>query len=408
MADPAPPAPPLKAIQAALRKTTEALAYEVANPTASRPDWSPTEWLVARGVAAMHGVSPLLARLLRWQGPPGWERFLAEQRAHTESRHRRIEALLARIDAGARAAGVALVALKGPALHALELYRPGDRPMADVDLLACEDDVPRAARLLQELGFHETYATYKHRVFEPNEPRAAAAFGEHSDNGIPIELHGGLKEALAAQIDVTALVLPRELRPGLNPYPSNAALLSHLLVHAAGAIPLQSLRLLNLLDISRVAARMSDGDWEVFAASIRHDGLWWAYPPLVLAARYGFAVPRPVVDAAESVCPRVLRRVSRRRTLTDVSLSRLFIPAFPGLPWARSVREAIAYVKERTVPSTYTTGRREHAARTHPSLIGSQWAHLSQGRRIVRWLLSRPATPHTLFVVRQALAQPDE
>lgn len=408
MADAAPAAPSLDAIQAALRKTTEALAYEVANPTTSRPDWSRTEWLVARGVAAMHGVSPLLARQLRWQGPPGWERFLAEQRAHTELRHRRIEALLARIDTEARAAGVALLALKGPALHALELYGPGDRPMADLDLLAREDDVSRAARLLEELGFHETYATYKHRVFEPDEPRAAAAFGEHSSNGIPIELHVGLKEALAARIDVTALILPRELRPGLNPYPSNAALLSHLLVHAAGAIPLQCLRLLNLLDISRVSARMSEADWEVFSASIRRDRLWWAYPPLVLAARYGFAVPGPVVEAAESVCPLVLRRVSRRRTLTDVSLSRLFIPAFPGLPWARSVREAIAYVKERTLPSAYTAGRREHAARTHPSLTRSQWAHLSQGRRILRWLFTRPAAPHTLFVVRQALAQPDD
>lgn len=48
--------PPPKALQAALRETTERLANELAEPTDTAPDWSGFEWNIARAVAAMHGV----------------------------------------------------------------------------------------------------------------------------------------------------------------------------------------------------------------------------------------------------------------------------------------------------------------------------------------------------------------
>src|SRR5687767_4461362 len=83
--------PPLKAVQAALRETTEHLASELARPTTVAPDWSENEWLIARAAASMHGVSSLLARTLRWQGPACWGRFLSEQKAHTAYRHARVQ-----------------------------------------------------------------------------------------------------------------------------------------------------------------------------------------------------------------------------------------------------------------------------------------------------------------------------
>src|SRR5579859_2138181 len=92
-----------------LRKITEALAKELACPTQGAPDWSNFEWIVARAVAAMHGVSPLLSRTLRWRGPAGWAGFLEEQRAHTARRHVRIDDLLLRLDQRAREAGIAAV-----------------------------------------------------------------------------------------------------------------------------------------------------------------------------------------------------------------------------------------------------------------------------------------------------------
>src|SRR2546429_7288972 len=111
--------PPIEVVQAALRKTTETLATELARPTTSAPDWSDFEWCVARAVAAMHGVSPLLSSTVRWQGPPGWAQFLEEQRVHTASRHRRIVELLRLLDRRARAEGLATMALKGAALQAM-------------------------------------------------------------------------------------------------------------------------------------------------------------------------------------------------------------------------------------------------------------------------------------------------
>src|ERR1700716_3991427 len=119
------------ALEGILRKITEPLAEERGSPMQAAPDWSEFEWIVARAVAAMHGVSPLLSRALRWQGPAGWTGFLEEQRDHTAKRHVRIDDLLLRLDMRAREAGVAAVALKGAALHSFGVYQAGDRPMAD-------------------------------------------------------------------------------------------------------------------------------------------------------------------------------------------------------------------------------------------------------------------------------------
>jgi hypothetical protein len=58
-----------------------------------------------------------------------------------------INGLLERMDTDARRAGLALVALKGAALHARGLYIPGERPMADIDLLVSEQDAGPAATL---------------------------------------------------------------------------------------------------------------------------------------------------------------------------------------------------------------------------------------------------------------------
>src|ERR1700678_3404620 len=122
--------PPRK-LQAALIEVTERLARELATPASVAPDWPDFNWSIATAVAAMHGVSSLLSRSLRWRGPEGWMHFLEEQRAHVTQRHARIEKLLSQIDRRAREDGVAMMPLKGSALHALGLYIGGERPMVD-------------------------------------------------------------------------------------------------------------------------------------------------------------------------------------------------------------------------------------------------------------------------------------
>jgi hypothetical protein len=127
-----------RVLEATLRKVTEGLAKELACPTQYAPDWSGFEWTVARAVAAMHGVSPLLSRTLRWQGPAGWVQSLAEQRAHTAKRRARIDGLLRLIDQAAREAGVAVVPLKGAALHGYIRIRSSSTAAARIEHLSIQ------------------------------------------------------------------------------------------------------------------------------------------------------------------------------------------------------------------------------------------------------------------------------
>jgi hypothetical protein len=166
-------------LQAALTQTTERLAHELAHPTPKAPEWSDFEWSIAKAVAAMHGVSPLLSRALRWRGPEGWMQFLEEQRVHVTQRHARIENLLRQIDQAAREAGIAIIALKGVALHALGLYTRGERPMADVDLLVHAQDAARAVCLIESLRFRECRRNWRERAFAPLESHSAGPLGEH-------------------------------------------------------------------------------------------------------------------------------------------------------------------------------------------------------------------------------------
>lgn len=395
------PAP--RKLRATLRKITETLAAQLARPTGSAPDWSEFEWQLARGVAAIHGVSPLLATVLKWDGPPGWKPFLVAQRAHVASRHRRIEDLLSQLDSRARDESVALVALKGAALHALGVYRPGDRPMADIDLLVQPSESKRAEQVLESLGFSESYASWKHSVFVPAVREVHTGVGEHAKNYLKIELHERIAEILPLRItDVTQSILPRMPRAGLNAYPSTAALLAHLLIHAASSMAYRALRLLHLHDIALVSARMSNADWAELLAPGRNP--WWALPPLQLTARYyDEAIPKDALTALADLCQWNVRRLARRQSLSDVSLSYPWIEAFPGIAWCRSPAEMFELIASRIRPREETLRLRKVFVETQVAAGQSDWNQLSQGRRVLRWVLSKQTRAETLHAIRNTL-----
>jgi hypothetical protein len=404
-----PSLPPPRELYTTLRRITERLATELARPGNTAPEWSEPEWGLARGVAAIHGVSALLASALKWDGPPGWKPFLATQRAHVAARHQRIEELLSQLDTRCRDESVALVALKGAALHGLGLYRPGERPMADVDLLVHPREAKGAEQVLESLGFSEQFANWKHQVFVPAVRPVHAGLGEHAQNYIKIELHQRIAEILPVRItEVTQTVLPSRSHPGLNPYPSNAALLVHLLIHAAGAMAYRSLRLLHLHDLSLVCSRMSASDWnELLALGRDKDGLWWALPPLrLMASYYSTAVPKDVLAALTEHCQWTVQRLTRRQSLTDVSLSYPWIEAFPGIGWCRSLAEVMELIYSRIRPGEETLRLRKVEVETQVPAANSDWGNLSQGRRMLRWLLSRQTRAQTLHAVRTALTAP--
>ena len=316
----------------------------------------------------------------------------------------RIAALLQRIDADARAAGLAMVPLKGSALHALGIYAPGERPMADIDLLVREDDAAAAIELLLQLGYVESFAQWKHRVFKPATDQPFAGLGEHRDTPVNIELHTGIRERLpVSMVDIPARIYPRTPRPGLNPYPSNGALMSHLLLHAAGNLCGRSLRLLHLHDIARLAARLSASDWDVLWDDDA-ESPWWALPPLQLVARhYPQAIPAAVLARLARDCPLLLRTVSRRQSLTRVSCSELWLHAFAGIEWSRSLREAGRYLRNRVSPPDEARRERADMARTQLWLQGQGWVTSPHRRRVLTWLTRPVPRMDVLYVVRAAL-----
>jgi hypothetical protein len=405
-------------IGAGLVQATERFAVELAEPQPLAPDWTDFEWRMARGAAVLHGVSALLAGRLRWAGPADWRQFLQTQRQHTSLRHRRIEVVLNDIDRHTRVAGLAVVALKGSALHALAVYSAGERPMADIDLLVREADVERAARLLASLGYVETGATWKHRIFEPERvseqalawksAASAPPFGEHEDYPIKVELHTRIAERLpVTEVDITAQIFPLHAIAGLNPYPSHSALLLHLLLHAAGNMSNRSLRLMHLHDIARLAAATSAAQWRHLSGTLSAArGLSWAYPPLAMIDRYQPGlIPGELLVAARRGCSRRLRRLCQRSNLASVSYASVSIPAFPGLPWCSSLTECLRYLRQRILPNAEQDAIRKDMA-TELWAVRSSWTRISHGRRVLHWLLGRPRRQAPLYIARAALQQP--
>jgi hypothetical protein len=407
--------PSLRRIQSALSGATERFAAELAAPLSDPPQWTEFEWTMAKAAAVLHGVTPLMASTLRWKGPPDWERFVTDQLRNTASRHQRLAVLLARIDEMSRNAAVPFIALKGAALHPLGLYAAGQRPMADIDLLAPERTAVSLSALLHSLGYEQTFSTWKHRILEPRSSRDASApkpqpaFGEHEHAPIKIELHTHLSERLAvAAPDISEHVLTSALKPGLNSYPSQVALMTHLLLHAAGNIVARNLRLIHLHDIALLGYRFGMDDWErLVKLQVSGRLQWWALPALRLVQRYyRGCVPNDAISELSTACPRALNRIARRQSLSDVSYSRIAQEAFPGLAWTDSYAEKLECIRARINPGEEQRSMIE-VIKAEPWASGSDWARRSRARRLLSRVLSRAPRLPTMYIVRAAIAASD-
>lgn len=402
--------PQIAKIASALGEVTELLARELALPTDEAPRWNEFEWRIARAVAAMQGVSSLLAVRMRWKEPANWRRFLEAQRSHTLGRHLRIMELLDSIDSKARRSGIALVALKGVALHERGIYKAGERPMADVDLLVRQADLNSMTMLLGECDYDLTFTTWRHRLFESRRHTSYTSdgLGEHIDNPIKIELHTTVRERLPlSETDITSFLSPPDAPAGLNTYSSDVALMMHLLLHATGNMRAHAVRLIQLHDIAQVAARFGPGDWrDLLNARPNDRGLWWALPPLAMTSHYyPSTIPPMILARLETECSWFLKRLSRRQSLTDVSWSNIKVHAFPGIQWSRTPQEAVRFMFSRMWPSRDARTEIQRFAANEPGVSGVPWYGISQPERIVRWLFSRPPRVQTLLSVRAALVQ---
>jgi hypothetical protein len=200
-------------------------------------------------------------------------------------------------------------------------------------------------------------------------------------------------------------MFPQAPHPGLNDYPSTAALFMHLLLHAAGNMMMRTLRLIQLHDLALLATRMNEDDW---AQLLAHRGnaiaLWWAVPPLELVTRYyPLAVPANVLAAFRPDCPRRLRGATRRQTISDVSLTTLRIEAFPGMAWSGSMSEKLSYMVGRVLPSRELRQNRDVVRANEAWAADDSWSEMSQGKRMLTWVFGHPPRPPAMYVVRRAL-----
>jgi hypothetical protein len=245
-------------------------------------------------------------------------------------------------------------------------------------------------------------------VFKPAGGHAVPGLGEHRDTPVNIELHVRIQERLPVSVaDITGRIFPRDPRPGLNGYASTAALMAHLLLHAAGGLCNRSLRLMHLQDLALLSARMGGGDWRELVESGDGASSWWAWPPLRMVDRYyPRLVPVDVLARLERQCPLPLRMFSRRQTMTAASCSELWLHPLAGIEWSRSAGDAARYLKNRARPSQEAIRERADMVRTQLWLQGQAWPRMSHARRAIGWLLRPVPRMDVLYAVRAAMESP--
>jgi hypothetical protein len=346
----------------------------------------------------MHGITGMLAGQLRWRGPESWEKFLAEQLRHIRLREALARELLARLHEAMRLSGVAVVPLKGSALLALGAHPGGVRPMSDIDLLVAPEKAAAASQALGSAGYASCYASRRHAVFVPVDHDIPNLFGEHVDNSFRIELHLKIAEPLPiSPVDITARVWPGDAQPGANPYAGNDALFCHVMLHATGGMRTNTLRFMQLIDLARLAPRLSREEWSRLTAS---SNAWWMYPVLrMVASHFPDVIPAEVLAATRDACPALLLRRCARHNLARVSWTNLSIPALPGYEWSRSPLELVRYARSRVLPERQALEEIADAFNHQPALQRVPWYNQSHARRILRWITSRPPRVQTLSTV---------
>ena len=400
------PLPPSPFIRAALKTTVERIALELNKPQPRAPEWSEFEWRVAMAVAVMHGVSGLLAGRLQWHGPESWQTFLAEQLHQGQLRQQRTRELLDVIDVAAVQAQLPLMALKGSALLNLGLYAPGERPMSDIDLLCRVSDFEATEQLIEATGYEAGAAIWKHREYAPTGIGKERAFGEHIRNPIKIELHDHIAERLPLrETAITEQLFPREAQAGLNAYPSLTALMRHLLLHAAGNVCMQGIRLIHLHDIAALAGRLHAEDWN----ELLQPGDRWMGPPLAFTDHcFPGRIPQKQLGLALQQCAPLLRRASVRYRLDKHSISRWSMPRLPGLEWSDSMAEAGRCIATRFYPGRQALAQDKESALRQIQLTTTGWAQTPRWQKAFRVLAGRASHPMTLYSLQRALGyRPD-
>lgn len=305
----------------------------------------PVDWPVdAAGVdrlqreAYEHGVHTLVAANL--SGPhradcPEWVRHpFARERVDEAAEEQLVRQSIRSVIAGCTEAGLAPLIFKGAALAFTHYADPSDRPYVDLDLLVRPAEAPRAALVLEALGYTAAVSVTGALLAEAPDaatidryaPSSQVPFTRRDARGTPLEvdLHWRptIPQVLAQVFDqddlhANAVAVPA-LGPGARAFgPVHALLLAclHRLAHHHG-----SDRLIWLYDLHLLGTRLTDREVAHLLHLARHhqvaalclDGLVRA------ETAFGSAFPAALLDglrdaAASGEEPSAMYLVSRLR-----------------------------------------------------------------------------------------------
>ena len=211
------------------------------------------DWTAMVNLANQSLVTPTLAAAV--PAPPDVAPFLDEVLARNRERNRRLFAQLDDALAPLNAAGVTPVLLKGAALR-VTVGEPFDRLLSDIDLLVGSHEVEPAIAALQAAGFGlaQRYpGASVHVVAELGRPQDVGYLDLHQRPPGP--------PAIAA---TTGRLVPARLPGGEALVPDPATQILHLVLHDQfhdGDYWRGGFDLRHLLDLTRLAPRLTPADW---------------------------------------------------------------------------------------------------------------------------------------------------
>jgi hypothetical protein len=259
-------------------------------------------WLALPVLAEGHGVAALVAAPLAGLPPAPAAGALADAAARTAARGRRLWDDRSAIARALEDAAIPFAWLKGAWL-ADHLYQPPEaRPAADLDLLVPGAALARSDGALRGLGYELAERTWRHRTYlRPENRRVVDARGEHPENPRPVELHLRLVESFRG--------LSLDLTEGLHlagpaSQPETALGLLHLAAHATVDALSRRLRLIQLVDLARLAARSAPEDWDRVERLAGHaHGARFVWPALDWSSRWlGAPAPPRRLEALRAHC----------------------------------------------------------------------------------------------------------
>jgi hypothetical protein len=280
------------------------------------------------------------------------------------------------------------------------------RPLADLDLLIDSQYLAGMQAVLQRLGYEEEpRATWKHLSFvKPGNRTALSISASDPDNPRRIELHIALVEDfLGLRLDLTVPAWASSRAGTLAGAPAQilapSVLFLHIAAHASQDIWERKARLLQLVDLRRLAGTLSAAEWATISGthSSGYSGRV-SEPRLVLPALLQLERTFPGTLPV-TVTARLASQVDPQLVawLVDTPLAAVSLSndaprrLADNLRWTRTTRERLVAVRRLVFPDRY-----ELLAKDAPQLVNTPFyplAYLLHLRFLALWLLRR-VRPH--------------